>query len=601
MPSAYIATLPFRTLPEAYADLPDASATVPTAAVFSNENYFFPLLDTLFADLRTPQPLGMGDRLNDANAVLKAIQAYAGNLERIQPGAMVVKEAKALLQTLDRGADILSIETLKATLLTLQHREIEVAIKTISALQHASNQLALDGLSGMLPSAMRIDQSERPRDPKGMSLWFASAWMLSKSLVPYIQAISRQAAQTYAGATVAMPSHQRGKGREDLLSTTAVSSRSNEWLRLAINHGVWAASTPRQIRRMWGTAAHPQQFEEKVKLDFTAARYVQREMPSPNDLVRTWEKGRLTGSDVSIALQTLVDLPVTGDKSLQAYKNTELDKWFSVIRNQRLPSSFGDILVHRWPMGSVQRVDAALAVASDATTTVAIETCTEPMDVDDLLRRAAAAWKPSCAALLLARHPDPAGLAALLPDVVGSHAHRPRDVSRLSMLAVVKQLVEARVDVNHRDPFGNTVLHHIAGMTRLETDDADIETMQLNLIRLLLTRGAQINAANLGGKTPLTHRIWSLEADGIPARGQVTELLRRRGGTIREGIRQLKQAIRETPLDDPTREWRISFMRDHIKTLSEFRAREKTATASSATTVQASQDEPASSTEPGLH
>ncbi len=90
-----------------------------------------------------------------------------------------------------------------------------------------------------------------------------------------------------------------------------------------------------------------------------------------------------------------------------------------------------------------------------------------------------------------------------------------------NLLSIAQKLIERGIDVNQRDPFGNTPLHKAVRYPEM--------------VKLLLDHGALVNARNLMGETPL-HLA-------IPYKDSV-ELLLSRGADKR-----LRNFAGRTPID----------------------------------------------------
>jgi ankyrin repeat protein len=85
-------------------------------------------------------------------------------------------------------------------------------------------------------------------------------------------------------------------------------------------------------------------------------------------------------------------------------------------------------------------------------------------------------------------------------------------------VAVARLLLDAGADLEARDDFGETPLHHAAWL-----GNAD-------LVALLLARGAQVNARDKDYDTPL-HNIDDGHSSRRPGHEKIVELLRKNGGT----------------------------------------------------------------------
>ena len=91
--STYISTIPFRTLAPQHAVLPDPSTVVETGRIFSTPHLLHLQLETLLSGFFAKQPHSMDAKLDDPDALRKAITAYSENLQRIAPDDRAVRHA----------------------------------------------------------------------------------------------------------------------------------------------------------------------------------------------------------------------------------------------------------------------------------------------------------------------------------------------------------------------------------------------------------------------------------------------------------------------------------------------------------------------------
>ena len=134
----------------------------------------------------------------------------------------------------------------------------------------------------------------------------------------------------------------------------------------------------------------------------------------------------------------------------------------------------------------------------------------------------------------------------------------PKDIweaAKQGNLEAVKQHLADGADVNAKDKYGLTPLHHAAWQGRNE------------IVELLIANGADVNAKDVDGGTPLHYAAWQ-------GRNEIVELLIAKGADV-----NAKDDVGKTPLD-----WAIKFKNtattDHLrkhggKTAEELKAEGK--------------------------
>ena len=95
----------------------------------------------------------------------------------------------------------------------------------------------------------------------------------------------------------------------------------------------------------------------------------------------------------------------------------------------------------------------------------------------------------------------------------------------------VNMLLDAGVGINTTDDAGQTALHYAAELNR-SSDVRDMHAAQLELIQLLIQRGANLNAIDRKGDSPLCR---ALRGDPVNPRIKVAEILLKAGArTLRD-------------------------------------------------------------------
>jgi hypothetical protein len=79
------------------------------------------------------------------------------------------------------------------------------------------------------------------------------------------------------------------------------------------------------------------------------------------------------------------------------------------------------------------------------------------------------------------------------------------EASKLGALGDVLRLVEAKADINSKDDYGYTALHHMAGVPGLKGSwfDEVNRGAAATMMKWLIDHGADVNSGDKGGKTPL--------------------------------------------------------------------------------------------------
>lgn len=493
---------------------------------------------------------------------------------------------------------LINLRILQETLLVLQQREAEVAIKQISILSKASSEIMTDGLSGLLPSATRadrfsvIDRLNASQD----SLLCASEWVRNRNIACQAKRISGRFTRELAKAIQSPPSHQAGRRLGDLLFEVAASSHSARLLRY-LSHfpAIGGTGTDRHMYAVWRNAMHNPSLSADDRSYLTTNMYLRGQILNPDYLIEKWESRELRSADLKTAIQALIDLPLEGHAELIIYRRQEARKWVQALYDECMPTTFGDLAIQLAINNGIGHVEEALLIASDQIAKAKIEACMQAdltpgggtatgisqANIAHLLEFAAFARKPACIALLLSLHTDAAALPPLLESlmsgVLDRNTYRPRDAGHVQMLLTTRHMIDAGLTANYQDHNRANLLHEVASLASKRARSPESLAAQVEMVDFLVERGADINAVSAFDRTPLELRFEVLHKARIPlAADPLIARLRHHGSTVQQAINRISGCIRNIPLLTPYRDRKVASYLRLISVMTDFIVHENT-------------------------
>lgn len=586
MPSAYLATLPYRSREGVtFCSQGNESANMLSNvavrhAPFVNRDLMANLLKQLSASLGQEQPSGMGTELNEAQALHKAVKAYRHNLARIAPGAPEILETFYDLEHFHKVNDQHAVRQLTRALAALQHREALEAVKSFFLLTRGTHTalVANPHVLGALPQTL-LPAAANSRD----YITLTANWLKNKQLIPIARIHSRKfedihRARTGFGAA-GTPSFSQPHARENrtyyqltpsaLALTLARSDNDN-----LVLFGKLAEYMPVQFEH-WLEIAKRRDLPWATKITVTADFYTCGLLPDIQTLLAYMNTGKawrpvkngpeyaVQYADVYLVLRALCELPPSIAPQVAQRRDADFAAWHEALwqlsqsadadarenfEHHRLhtseaaglvmPAAAGAAGLDRYPAGSPQRIAFMLRYCSDTQALGELQAMSATRDLSNLLVDVARARKPECLAFLLGRDRHTVtgltqALHAMLEDSLHADWVRPRgkpDPTRLAMLQMAKQLVEHGANLGGYDEGQPSVLHEVVTLSLHDGEPQAVRKQQCALIEIMLQRGAGINGRDALGRTPFAARI--LQIKGAWKSDRIARLLRQKGGHI---------------------------------------------------------------------